>query len=47
MLKKLAEQKSILNAVNLISNKINERFKNLKSAFRYFDQGHKAEIGLN
>lgn len=41
------EQRAMLKALALISNKINERFKNLLTAFRYFDFDKTQYLGLN
>lgn len=43
----IIEKWAMLKALALISNKINERFKNLAMAFRYFDYDKSQILGLN
>jgi len=38
--KKTDEQKEMIKLLSLVSNKINERFVNLKACFRYLDTNH-------
>ena len=41
------EEKQLMKVLALISTKINERFKNLLTAFRYFDTDHLLTLTLN
>lgn len=34
------EEKHMINLLSLVSNKINERFTNLRACFRYLDTNH-------
>jgi hypothetical protein len=41
------EQKRLIKLLMLISNKLSERFRNLREAFRYIDTDHSSSISLN
>ena len=41
------KKKNFTKILALISLKINERFKNILSAFRYFDSDHQLTLTLN
>jgi Ca2+-binding EF-hand superfamily protein len=40
-------ERRLLKLLSLVSYKINERFKNLRSAFRYIDTDHSQSISIN
>ena len=41
------EEKRLLKLLSLVSFKINERFRNLREAFRYIDTDHSQSISIN
>jgi len=41
------EEKRLIKLLSLVSFKINERFKNLREAFRYIDTDHSQSISIN
>jgi hypothetical protein len=45
--KKTDEEKQMIRLLSLVSNKINERFINLKACFRYLDTNHSQSISIN
>ena len=44
---KSAEEQRLLKLLNLVSFKINERFRNLREAFRQIDTDHSQSISIN
>ena len=44
---KSEEEKRLLKLLSLVSFKINERFRNLREAFRYIDTDHSQSISIN
>jgi len=45
--KKTEEEKQMIKLLSLVSNKINERFINLKACFRHLDTNHSQSISIN
>lgn len=41
------EEKQMIKLLSLVSDKMNERFKNLKACFRYLDTNHSQSISIN
>ena len=41
------EEKRLIKLLSLVSFKINERFRNLREAFRYIDTDHSQSISIN
>lgn len=44
---KSEEEKKLVKLLSLVSFKINERFRNLREAFRYIDTDHSQSISIN
>lgn len=44
---KSEEEKHLMKVLALVSEKLSERFKNLRSAFRFLDTNHSQSISLN
>lgn len=44
---KTDDEKHLLKLLELVSNKINERFLNLQHCFRYLDVDHSQSISIN
>ena len=40
-------EKHLLKLLTLVSSKINERFRNMREAFRYIDTDHSQSISIN
>lgn len=45
--KKTEEEKHFIKLLSLVSNKISERFVNLKECFRHLDTNHSQSISIN
>lgn len=41
------DEKHLLKLLSLVSSKINERFRNMREAFRYIDTDHSQSISIN
>ena len=44
---KSEDEKRLIKLLSLVSFKINERFRNLREAFRYIDTDHSQSISIN
>lgn len=44
---KTEEEKQMIKLLSLVSNKISERFVNLKACFRHLDTNHSQSISIN